>query len=250
MNNFDKVFSYLKPILKKKITVDGKDIEPSLKHLHLSEFYFKSDGCVSCGRCCKPWDNLYTESEYKRIMSITKEEVEDYGLDFFRIEELREDLDCEEHVVNGKTIKLYLYKNKGKELYIDCRKETREVCNWQFKKEGKYLCGIHPVRSITCRMPHMRVIAGQAKPFRTSSVSIAQYGRNYLLGCPISLDLPKDEEEFEKNKKESRNKLLGLKKIADDLNVETYIPEILEYAEKCTFEDYKKYAHKDIVSVQ
>jgi hypothetical protein len=101
---------------------------------------------------------------------------------------------------------------------------TIERCHWLFEKDGTYRCRIHPMRSITCGMPHLRFFYTDTT--HTTSLGLSQYGRNWALQCPVSFGKVDEQSVF------LRTIWLGrLLDTAKDMDIETYLPEILRYLE-------------------
>lgn len=247
MNNLDKILQYLTVVLPHPITVDGEEISKPVEHIKLSSTFFHKDSCISCGCCCLSEAGVYTQTEYNKIMSITKEAIDDYGLDFKFIEALREGTYAEQHEVNGKQVTIYKCNTAKNEMYIPGKDKVMPRCRWQWEKRpGLFLCGIHPVRSITCMMPHLKM--PYHKNSKSTSLCISQYGRNWALKCPITFSPPATEAEFEEIKESRIDKLVHLHTNAIELNIETYLPQIIEYIEKIPFDNYLDYTGKDILN--
>ena len=95
-------------------------------------------------------------------------------------------------------------------------------------------------------MPHTRVFHNSTG---ATSISISQYGRNWALGCGVKFHAPKDESEFEEQKATKIAQFEYLKEVSDDLNIETYIPELIDYMKKCTFINYKDMLGKNLLPI-
>lgn len=252
INNLDKVISYLIPVSKSPITVDGKTYHKPVNNIHLGTTFFNSDGCEICGSCCVFEDNLFTQSEYDYMQKMTDEEFRAEGFIFgpegFDVEpfhRLKAGLKEEKHIVNGKEISVYTYTGDCVRVYLEKRPtqdKVRDRCTWSVIHNDRQpnqtvTCGIHPVSSITCKMPHLRFLHS-----KTGSVNmeLLQYGRNFIINCNIKFLEPTNEAQFEENKKSRLDKLRLLQKCGEDMNVtETYLPEVIEYVENTTFENYK-----------
>lgn len=248
--NVEKIISYIYPVAKVPVTVDGKHVGDPPKSIKINYSFFYTDGCISCGRCCNRYsDCVYTEHEYQKIQNISDDYIASYmgeGLPVEGIQSLRNRIECVTHDINGNQINLYHFNAKSIDMYIRVLDEVKPRCEFQFDSGSAYYCAIHPVRSITCRMPHVRMF----HPSRghSTSIGISQYGRNWALGCPINLTPPSDYLEFNHNKDDRLEKLCYLRLIADDLKIDTYLPEIIEYVDKITFDNHEQYLGKDILS--
>lgn len=247
MHNIDKILHYIKFFAKSPIEIDGRIEERKKTGIRLAPTFFNSDDCIQCGRCCIGEDHVYTEHEYKWIMECPKSEFEKEGLPYFRLLELRENTFPEKHTINGKEINVYVHKCPKTEMFIPAKGRVKETCNWMFEQNGLYRCGIHPVSSMTCDLPHTRMFHA-----REGSVSIgtAQYGRNWAMGCPITFHAPKDEEEFTYIKNRRMAKLQSIADCASDMNIlDTYIPEILDYIKPIPFNNYESALGHDFITI-
>ena len=250
MNNIDKILQYLVPFSKDTIQIDDEIINYPITSIVLSDKFFEVDGCNMCGHCCPPEHNVYTQFEYDEIMSYNLSELDDYGLPRHYIEELRDNLEESTHNINGKDVKLYTFSKPFPMMFLPRKGENgKEVprCYWVHKRDdGHIVCGIHPVRSITCRMPHMRVFHN--KKSGRVSITNSQFGRNWALGCLVEFHQPSSQEEFELVQKGRLEKLYYLHKIAKDFNVPTYLPEVIKYVESIEFKNYQSYLNKNILA--
>ena len=252
MNNIDKILQYLIPFAKEDIEIDDEAISYDITSIVLSDKFFEVDGCNMCGHCCPPEHNVYTQFEYDYIMSYDLDELEGYGLPRHYIEELRQNLVESTHRINGRNVKLYTFAKPFPMMFLPRKGENgKEVprCYWVHKREdGHIVCGIHPVRSITCRMPHMRVFHNK----RSGHVSItnSQFGRNWALGCLVEFHQPSTQEEFDMVKKGRLVKLQYLNEIAKEFNIKTYLPEVIQYVDKIQFNNYQSYLGKNILNKQ
>lgn len=247
MNNIDKILQYLIPMASENIEIDGEIIENKVNSIVLSDKFFDIDGCNMCGHCCPPEHNVYVQFEYDAIMEYDLESIKEYGLPTHYLEDLKSNLDKSTHNINGKEVSLYTFNKKYPMMYLPRKGKEVQRCYWVHKRDdGCIVCGIHPVRSITCRMPHMRIFLNK----RTGNVSITntQFGRNWALGCQVEFHSPRTPEEFESSKQGKLEKLRYLQKIADEFNIGTYLPEICEYIENLTFDTYRYYLRKNIIS--
>ena len=238
-DNITKILSYLTPFTAEKIDFNGKVIAEPVNTIKLAGDFFTIDGCELCGYCCLAEHNVYTQFEYEAIMNCTDEDIINYGfqIPIEPIHELKEGLTKATYKINGKDVNLYTFKGTFPVMYLERRGGERQRCHFVHQREdGKVICGIHPVRSITCRVPHMRVYNSSAG---NTSIHNSQYGRNWALKCPVTFPEPTNEEEFNRAKNGKLETLRYLVRIAEDMNVKTYVPQIVAYVESCTFENYK-----------
>lgn len=252
MNNIDKILQYLVPFSKEPIHIDDDVIDYPITSIVLSDKFFDVDGCNMCGHCCPPEHNVYTQFEYDTIMNYKIEDLDSYGLPRHYVEELRSNLVKSKHAINGKEISLYTFAKHFPMMFLPRKGENgKEVprCYWVHKREDQHIvCGIHPVRSITCRMPHMRVFHN--KKSGRVSITNTQFGRNWALGCLIEFYKPANEDEFAYVKSGRLEKLEYLLRISDDFNVKTYLPEVIAYVKQIGFDNYQSYLGKNILDKQ
>lgn len=252
MNNIDKILQYLIPFSKEDIEIDDEAISYDITSIVLSDRFFEVDGCNMCGHCCPPEHNVYTQFEYEEIMNYDVQNLDEYGLPRHYVEELKANLIESTHRINGYQVKLYTFAKPFPMMFLPRKGENgKEVprCYWVHKREDQHIvCGIHPVRSITCRMPHMRVFHNK----RSGHVSItnSQFGRNWALGCLVEFSQPIDEAQFNQVKAGRLEKLEYLLRVADDFHIKTYLPEVIKYIEKIEFKNYRSYLGKNILDKQ
>ena len=245
MKNIDKLMYYLQLVLKDDVTLDGKVYEANINKIQLSNTFFNTDGCISCGCCCIVEDNVFTQREYDYIMNCTDQQFIDAQLDPEDLHKLKDGIFEEHHTVDGKDVAVYVHKVTPAPFFVPGKGREVNRCSWtRHPDDTHFYCGIHPVTSITCKMPHVRFI----KTKNTLSLSMTQYGRNWALGCPIKFDAPKDEKEFNNIKEGRLVKLRLLKQVGEDLNItNTYLPEIIEYVENTTWDNYKSRLTRNII---
>lgn len=258
MDNTSKIIWYLRLVAKAPIQIDGREEWKGIRSIGVSPTLFHTDECEVCGDCCCVHeDNVYTQHEYDKIMNMTDEQfrAEGYifgpeGFDPIYLQRLKPKLYKETHIINGKEVPFYIAPVEDVKLtctHCPPRKEGFEYprCTWTRRDpDGLTKCSIHPVRSITCDMPHIRFIYQEN---RTMSIGITQYGRNWAMGCCVKFHPPKDEVEWQANKDNVLRKLRHLNQNAIDLNIETWLPEIVEYIEKIPYKGYESYLGRHIV---
>lgn len=249
VNNIDKILQYILPVSKSNVIINDKVYEANVTRIQFSTSFFNIDDCYSCGKCCVPENLLLTSTEYNKLMNYTDQDFIDYGLDVTDLHELQTTIVPKTYTVNGKEITLYECPHKKKQFMLPTKRTDREVdvCYHLFKKEdGVYRCKIHPVRSITCRMPHMRIFHNKSG---STSIGISQFGRNWALGCHVTFKVPETEEQFNAIKTSKIDQLKYLNQIAEDINCETYLPEMIEYISKATFENYAQFLGKNLIPI-
>jgi Fe-S-cluster containining protein len=260
MDNTKKILWYLRLVAKEPIQIDGREEWMGIRRIKLASTVFNTDGCEVCGDCCCVHeDNVYTQHEYDKIMNMTEEQfrAEGYifspeGFDPSYLVRLKEKLYTETHQINGKEVPFYIAKVEDVKLTrTHCAPEKQSIevprCTWTHRDtDGLTKCAIHPVRSITCDMPHVRFIYRKGV---TLSIGIVQYGRNWAMGCPVKFHEPKDETEWQHNKDNVLRKLKHLNRNAEDLGIDTYLPEVIEYMEAIPYKDYQSYLGRDIVNL-
>lgn len=245
VNNVSKIMQYLRLVSKGPVVVDNTEYNLYRSHIRIADTFFYTDDCISCNCCCVTEDNVFTEKEYNIIMNTSHEDFINHGNPPENLDKLKEGLVEEIHIVNGNEIKLYVFKNHPNKWYVDRKQRECDRCGWIYEDNGKFLCGIHLVSSITCKMPHMRMFYNSHSG--CISIGISQYGRNWALGCPIKFYEPTTESQFEDIKQSRISKLLLLDEVAKSMTIETYIPEIVRYVEMCNFSNYRNRVGRDVI---
>lgn len=224
-----KLIDYINKVAREPIMLDGQmfGVLPPTS-VKLCESFFAKDDCKMCGKCC-PWEtNAWTQEGVDRIRQATPEEFNVYELNYGVLGRLEELIQEEHHTINGKDVVFYSVPKPDKECAMYVSWPDRQVqprCRWLFEKGGTYRCQIHPVRSITCGMPHCRMLH-QVRT-RTTFIGLAQYGRNFRLKCPVKFCEGIDEKSIQ-------SRMYWLKRLdaaAHDIGVTTWIPEIVEYVD-------------------
>ncbi len=223
-----KILEYVNKVAKEFMIVDGNAFgyAPADKVV-LSESFFLKDNCQMCGKCCPNETTVWTREGLQRIESAKSEDFEVWGLDFGAVEDIKSRMKTVIHSVNGKNIEFYVSEKDPASVatklsWSDRKEQTR--CHWLFEKEGTYRCRIHPVRSVTCGMPHCRFFHSETAHDTTTTIALSQFGRNWALKCPVEFG-EVDEESVQ-------TRILWLERlnaVAQDIGVDTYLPEILEY---------------------
>ena len=232
-----KLIDYIAKVAKEPIVLDGKPVSiPVPTSVTIDESFFWKDGCVMCARCCVNEASAWTREGVNRIIQYVEsgQQGENNGevgvavVSADDIEELSEMIVDRVINVNGQDRTLYICpKDKpyeGQWQYLEGRGD-RQRCHWVRDLDGKLCCGIHPIRSVTCGLPHIRFF--YVKKTNRTVLRTMQYGRNQKLGCPIEFG-PATEEGM-------ADKIRWLKILndcADDLGISTWLPEIVEYLEE------------------
>lgn len=231
-----KLIDYIARVSKEPIVLDGKPIGiPVPSSVILDESFFWKDSCVMCGRCCMSETVVWTQEGLNRIVEyIESDEQRLNNGDDGVVRISPDDLDMlseiiEERVknINGQDRTFYVCPkakpSEGQWQHFE-GKGDRQRCRWMRELDGKLCCGIHPIRSVTCALPHIRFF--NVKRTNRTVIRTMQYGRNQKLGCPIEFG-PATEEGME----QKIYWLKVLKDCADDLGISTWLPEIIEYLE-------------------
>lgn len=226
MDSIDKLFEYVARVSKTPITIDGKVIlDRPVQSVSISSTFFLKDNCEMCGRCCLNENNAYTVGEFSKAASAPNSAFTRFGLDPLVREEFVYGIRLRDYVFNSKPLQMIEFpkdKSSAAQRVSFEGRPNLERCHWLFERDGTYRCKIHPMRSITCGMPHLRFFFN--KETCTTVLGVSQYGRNWALGCPVEFG-GYDEQSV----KERLYWLERLYWVAVELEVETYLPEITAY---------------------
>lgn len=221
-----KILEYINKVAKEPIMVNGEPFgNPPAQRVVLNDSFFWKDDCTMCGKCCPNETTVWTTEGMNRVNSTTAEEFERWGLDFGVMSELHKRIKTHIIHINGKTVPFFTSdKDSAKEAFRlrwpDRKEQPR--CHWLFEKDGTYRCRIHPVRSVTCGMPHCRFFHSQAS--HTTTIGLSQFGRNWALKCPV--------EFGEVDESSTQTRIFWLERLyatAEDCGIDTFLPEILYY---------------------
>lgn len=226
-----KLLDYLSKVAKEQIIVDGVPFNEKVpESVTLSESFFWKDNCVMCGGCCGNETVVWTQEGLNRIMDYVQADCSNEGIAKVSSEDM-DDLSCliQEKVVNinGHDRVFYICpkdERHGGQWHDYEGRGEKQRCHWVREKDGKLLCGIHPIRSVTCALPHLRFF--KVKKTNRTVLRVMQYGRNHKLGCPV--------EFGEASEEGMADKIFWLKVLndcANDLGISTWLPEIIEYLE-------------------
>jgi Fe-S-cluster containining protein len=221
-----KLLEYVNRVAKEPIVLNGEPFgNPPVVKVSLNESFFHKDGCVMCGRCCLNETTAWTDEGMSRIKGATPEDFAKWELDYGVVEEIMGRMTENVVDINGKQVSFFVCdKDKTSEAFHlswpDRKASPR--CHWLFEKDGTYRCRVHPVRSVTCGMPHCRFFHNVKT--HSTSIGVSQYGRNWALKCPVQFG------GFDEESTQSRILWLErLNEVADDCGVKTFLPEILDY---------------------
>ena len=223
-----KILEYINKVSKEFMIVDENAFGYApVDRVVLNESFFLKDDCKMCGKCCPNETTVWTKEGLDRINSAVSEDFEKWGLDFSSIDDIKSRMKTVVHSINGKNIEFYVSDRdsnaKAFKLSWDDRKEQMR-CHWLFEKEGTYRCRIHPVRSVTCGMPHCRFFHSESAYETSTTIGLSQFGRNWALKCPV--------EFGSANEDSVQTRILWLERlnaVAEDCGIDTFLPEILEY---------------------
>lgn len=229
INSSAKLLEYINKVALEPIVLDGQPfgVLPPTSIVVRESFFWKDD-CQMCGKCCPCETNAWTQEGLNRIYMATPDDFNRWGLSCEVLGELESLIEEEHHIVNGVDRIFYsVPKPKdGECLTVEWPdRKAQPRCRWLFRCDDTYRCLIHPVRSVTCGMPHCRFYYHAFT--RTTSIGVSQFGRNWALKCPVEFEHRVDEESIQ-------SRMTWLKRLdatANDLGISTWIPQILEYLE-------------------
>ena len=221
-----KIMEYLDKVSKETITINGQPFgTPPVERVTLNESFFWKDDCHMCGKCCPNETTVWTTEGFIRMISSTPEDFTKWGLDHNVLKDIQKRMTEQTVLINEHEVVFYVSdKDKPDEAFRLAWPDRKEQprCHWLFEKEGTYRCRIHPVRSVTCGMPHCRFFHNANT--HNTTIGVSQFGRNWALKCPVEFG-PIDEES-------TQSRILWLERLnatAKDCGLETFLPEILDY---------------------
>lgn len=236
-----KLLEYINRVAKVPLVVNGEPFghEPP-KKVTIRQSFFLKDSCTMCGKCCPNETTAWTQEGIHRILDEPAETFFKFGLDPAVKEAIYQNVEDVVINVNGKDVRMWVHpaddnKTANRLSWPDRAETTR--CHWLFEKDGTHRCSIHPIRSITCGLPHVRFLY-TAKTNHTT-IGTLQFGRNFRLKCPVKFT-EFDEESVQ-------TKILWLKRLnncAIDMGVPTFLPEIISYLENGGRSEATFYASK------
>lgn len=221
-----KILDYINKVAKEPILLEGEPFgTPPAQRVVLSDSFFCRDDCTMCGKCCPNETTAWTQEGWNRIRNAHPDDFSKWDLSYGVMFELQNRIKPQIININGKDVEFFVSdKDKNSEAFHlewhDRKEQPR--CHWLFEKEGTYRCRIHPVRSVTCGLPHCRFF--HSKSTRTTTIGVSQFGRNWRLKCPVEFG-PFDEAS-------TQSRILWLERLyatAEDCGIDTFLPEILNY---------------------
>lgn len=237
VNNISKIMQYVEPIACYPINIDGRVYYNQAISIKLNKNFLLGDSCEMCGKCCINEANIFTESEMKKIMNIDYDEYKKWNLSTDIPELLLKSVKTVIVNINGRDVQIYKVDKMHNYQDIHDRGHL-DRCRWLVRKSDTiFVCGIHPVVSITCDMPHLKFFFNRKT--KHLSLGVGEYGRNWALKCPAKFDRTILDFKL--------SKLYHLKSVCDDLGIETRLPVIISYIEKITENNYTSMLDVDIL---
>lgn len=228
------ICKHIADLAKERVEIHGQGIcieSEGVEEVRINATFFQKDTCYGCGLCCTNYDTCFFPNELEYISSVERLiEFDEKNLPIENQHKLFDLLEKQTILVNGVEHQLYVVpplKPKEIDLYL---RANRPACRWIIPREtGEMHCGIHPIRSITCGLPHMNIIRASRGSSDNTVISHRQFGRNHQLGCkvPIGSSHP---QEFDKQTFDTNIYwLTRLKEAADSIGVQTWLPEVIDY---------------------
>lgn len=218
-----KLLEYVNWFIKEPINIRMGDLcmdIPEVSNIIIKPEFWLTDSCLMCGKCCGNKGVAYFESEMDNLKSV--------DIDLYN------KLEKVPFAINGKSKCIYYKKPIPQSLcLVNNTYDGRTVygCEFVHKDGNHYKCSIHQFRSFTCKFPHIRMYKSKSG----TCISTRQFGRNWALKC---------EAKFYEPSKSSAIYKLGLFKEFYDsikyLEVDTWLPEIIQCIEKTLSEWDKK----------
>lgn len=224
INSVDKIIEYVVRVAKQRVVVEGHVLlAKPIEQVTVRENFFAKDDCHGCGRCCMNENIAYTIRTFDRACN-AMDNSNPYH------EELRDGADYCTRTINGAEIEFLSFDadtpKKSQRFSYEGRPENLQRCHFLNLSNPKIqTCNIHACRSITCGMPHMRFY--HTSDSRNSSISLAPYGRNHQLGCPVVFAPYDGSIEHEEAIYKRIKWLEMLELAANDMGIATWLPEIL-----------------------
>lgn len=221
-----KILEYINKVAKEPIVLNGEPFgTPPATRVVLNDSFFQKDSCTMCGKCCPNETTVWTAEGLSRMITSTEEDFTKWELDYSVLEEIESRMTEQVVDINGHEVVFFVSgrDKKSDALHVawpDRMEQPR--CHWLFEKDGTYRCRIHPVRSVTCGLPHCRFFHSVAT--HTTTIGVSQFGRNWRLKCPVEFGA------FDEASTQTR--ILWLERLyatAEDCGIDTFLPEILQY---------------------
>lgn len=214
-----------------KLSFVGNDYEMTASNEFIirTSMFFK-DECISCGQCCRNYDTIMFPTDLDEIKRRADAGQEQYKFYLDNCAELP-------IIIDGKEYKYYsvppMTSKDSHDIWTNGN--TSLNCRWIFLKDNKKYCRIHEYRCITCGFPHMEM---WTNPSRNSGfLGHKQFGRNFRLGCQVDIKRPLDQETLNDN----IYWLERLNIVADYFNIDTYLPEVINFLKTVDVNNPPKY---------
>uniref|UniRef100_A0A6M3JLN3 Uncharacterized protein n=1 Tax=viral metagenome TaxID=1070528 RepID=A0A6M3JLN3_9ZZZZ len=162
------------------------------KRVSISPLFFRHGECKRCGRSCAVGFDLFWTSK-SGLNSLLIEKLKEYPVK-----------------INGKEIDLFYYKNP----------RITPKCDFvSYDDKNKATCDIHQDKPVHCALNPVFVSCNK----RNTTINKRHFGRNYKFGCEI------EWEPFNYNQFINWDIpwLKALSQSAKDLNILTYLPEVI-----------------------
>ena len=221
-----KILEYVNKVSKEPIVLNGQPFgTPPTTKVVLNDSFFQKDDCTMCGKCCPNETTVWTSEGLRRMLNATPEDFTKWELNYEVIQEIHSRMSENIVDINGREVAFFVSdKDKTSEAFRlewpDRKEQPR--CHWLFEKDGTYRCRIHPVRSVTCGLPHCRFFHSAVT--HTTTIGLSQFGRNWALKCPVEFGAVDDAS--------TQSRILWLERLyatAKDCGIDTFLPEILDY---------------------
>ena len=191
-----KILQDLARISKEDITFElpgGNKFEyEKPKRVSISPLFFRHGACQRCGRSCNVGFDLFWTSKIGLTPSLS-EKLKNYPIK-----------------INRKEVDLFYYKNP---------RNTRKCDFVIYDKENKATCDIHQDKPVHCALNPIFVSCNK----QNVTINKRHFGRNFKFGCEIKWE-PFNFQQFINW---DIPWLEALSKSAEDLNIKTYLPEII-----------------------
>lgn len=233
ISSLDKTLHYMNCASKgnHKLSFAGNNYEMTASNEFIirTSMFFK-DECISCGQCCRNYDTIMFPTDLDEIKRKSDAGQEQYKFYLDNCAELP-------IIVDGKEYKYYsvppMTSKDSHDIWTNGN--TSLNCRWIFLKDNKKYCRIHEYRCITCGFPHMEM---WTNPSRNSGfLGHKQFGRNFRLGCQVDIKRPLDQETLNDN----IYWLERLNIVANYFNIDTYLPEVINFLKTVDVNNPPKY---------
>lgn len=239
VNNISKLLQYIEPLALNPISIDGIQYNNQAKSIKLNKNFLLGDSCDMCGKCCINEANIFTESEYEKIIGMQEYNYNELGLNYENHINLIKCIKPINHNINGNNITLYKVDKQHNFMDIPDRGYI-DRCRFLVKKsDTMFVCGIHPVSSVTCDMPHLRFYFNRKT--LNLSIGVGEYGRNWALKCPVKFGSDIIDYKL--------SKLNHLNQVCLDLGIETHLPKIIDYISGITINNFESKLDINILDV-